>query len=147
VVKPSLPHKGFKKGTLAIPSRLARNSSQGNFGEWADLAHNQEKKILLDGRGQVQKRHILADPRWRNMAQPGQLPVVRCLARSNQLVQLMGQRHNSRYPMWALLWVAHRHGRECGRRNTPAGRQREFNLQGCCPFELSLTVTAPVLPS
>ena len=69
VPKASLPHQqGFKKGTLTIPSRLARDSSQACFRDRAGLAHGQEEQILLDGRGQVQKRHVLADPRWRNMA-------------------------------------------------------------------------------
>jgi hypothetical protein len=95
----------------------------------------------------VQKRHVLADARWRNMAQPGQLPVVGDRAGSNQVVQLMGQRQNARNAMWTPSWLASRLGTEGGRRNTPVGRQCEFNLHGCCPFELSFTFTAPVLPS
>src|SRR5450631_4384109 len=31
----------------------------------------------------MQERHVLAEARWRNMAQPGQLPVVRYLAGSS----------------------------------------------------------------
>jgi hypothetical protein len=40
----SLPgEQGIKKGTLAIPPRLARDSSQANFRDRAGLAHGQEQ--------------------------------------------------------------------------------------------------------
>src|SRR5450432_2425802 len=47
-------YQGIKKRTLAIPSRLARDSSQASFRDRAGLACGQEQKILLDGWGQVQ---------------------------------------------------------------------------------------------
>ena len=44
VPKASLPHQqGFKKGSLAIPSRLSRDSSQACFRDRAGLAHGQEQ--------------------------------------------------------------------------------------------------------
>jgi hypothetical protein len=125
-------------------SRAIRRRSASEIGLAWLTARNRRYSWIAGDRW---KRHVLADPRWRNMAQPGQLPVVGYLARSNQFVQPMGQRHNSRNPMRALRRVAQRQGRECGRRNTPAGWQCEFNLHGCCPLEPSFTVTAPVLPS
>jgi hypothetical protein len=43
VPRASRPHQqGFKEGTLAIPSRLARDSSQARFRDRAGLAHSQE---------------------------------------------------------------------------------------------------------
>ena len=49
VPKASLPREqGIKKGALAIPSRLARDSSQACFRDRAGLAHGQEEQILLD---------------------------------------------------------------------------------------------------
>src|SRR5450755_783883 len=43
VPKVSVPHQqGFKNGTLAIPSRLARDSSQAYLRDRAGLAHGQQ---------------------------------------------------------------------------------------------------------
>ena len=79
----------------------------------------------------MQERHVLAEARWRNMAQPGQLPVVGYLAGSNQLVQLMGQCQNSCNPMRTPLWLANGLGSEGGRRNTdtPAAISAERILE------------------
>ena len=79
----------------------------------------------------MQERHVLAEARWQNMAQPGQLPVVRYLAGSNQLVPLMGQCQNSCNPMRTHLWLANGLGSEGGRRNTdtPAAISAERILE------------------
>ena len=79
-------HGAFHRGALAIPSRLARDFAQDMFGDRYRLGRGQKQEVFLDCRGQVQKRHELADASRGNVAQPGQFPVVAHGARSDQLV-------------------------------------------------------------
>ena len=65
------------------------------------------------------------------MAQPRQCPVVAHRARSNQLVQSMGERQNARHPVRTPLWFAYRLGRQGACRKASPEWERIFNLHDC----------------